>query len=95
MNNKPSWKKGDIIVLLGNYGGVLSIFEAELNPQFFSSQKNWYYGLTDCEELRPATIDDIDLEIKFQKEKVKREQLRLDKLLNFRERLDNNNTGAI
>ena len=100
MNNKPSWKKGDIIVLLGNNGGVLSIFEAEHNPQLicstlFSSKKAWYYGLRDCEELRPATIDDIDLKIKFQKEEVEREQLRLDKLLNFRERLENNSTGAI
>ena len=95
MNNKPSWKKGDVVVLLGHNGGVLSIFEAEHNPQFFSSKKAWYYGLGNCEELRPATIDDIDLKIKFQKEEVEREQLRLDKLLNFRERLENNNTGAI
>ena len=99
MNNKPSWKKGDVVVLLGHNGGALSIFEAEYTPQFcstlFSSKKAWYYGLRDCEELRPATIDDIDLKIKFQKEEVEREQLRLDKLLNFRERLENNNTGAI
>lgn len=95
MKDKPNWKKGDIIALIDNaYGNVLSIFKAENDPQycstFWSSEKDWYYGLRNCEEIRPATIDDIDHRIKFQKEKVEREQSRLDELLNFREILENN-----
>ena len=96
MTNKPNWKKGDIVVLLNhNHGdGVLHIFEAEYDPQYcstiFSSEQDWYYGLRNCKEIRPATINDIDHKIKFQKEKVEREQSRLDELLNFRGRLENN-----
>jgi hypothetical protein len=87
MSNKPSWKKGDIIALLGyNRKGVVCIFEAEHDPRYYS--KDWYYGFVNCEEIRPATIDDIDHKIRFQKEIVEREQLRLDRLLNFRERLE-------
>ena len=94
MNNKPSWKKGDIIALLGyNRKNVVCIFEAQHDPRYYS--KDWYYGLANCEEFRPATIDDIDHKIRFQKEIVEREQSRLDSLLNFRERLENNKTGAI
>ena len=93
MKDKPNWKKGDIVVLLGYSGGVLSIFEAEHDPQYCSTtinaEKDWYYGLRNCKEIRPATIDDIDHKIKFQKEKVEREQSRLDELLNFHERLEN------
>ena len=91
MKDKPNWKKGDIVVLLNSCfnGGVLSIFEAEHDPQYCStilnSEKDWYYGLRNCKEIRPATIEDIDNKIKFQKEKVEREQSRLDELLNFRE----------
>ena len=89
MKDKPNWKKGDIVVLLGHNGGALSIFEAEHDPVYcstlFSSEKDWYYGLRNCKEIRPATKDDIDNKIKFQKEKVEREQSRLDELLNFRE----------
>lgn len=95
MKEKPNWKKGDIVVLLDHNGGhgVLHIFEAEYDPQYystiFSSEQDWYYGLRNCKEIRPATIDDIDHKIKFQKEKVEREQSRLDELLNFRERVEN------
>ena len=96
MKDKPNWKKGDIVVLLNHNGddSVLHIFEAEYDPQYcstiFSSEQDWYYGLRNCEEIRPATINDIDHKIKFQKEKVEREQCRLDELLNFRERVENN-----
>jgi hypothetical protein len=94
MTDKPNWKKGDIVALIDNaYGNVLSIFEAEYDPQYcstiFSSEQDWYYGLRNCKEIRPATIEDIDDKIKFQKEKVEREQSRLDELLNFRDRLEN------
>ena len=95
MTDKPNWKKGDIVVLLDhNLGdGFLHIFEAEYDPQYcstiFSSEQDWYYGLRNCKEIRLATIDDIDHKIKFQKEKVEREQSRLDELLNFRGRLEN------
>ena len=94
MKDKPNWKKGDIVVLLGHNGGALHIFEAEYDPQYcstiLSSEQDWYYGLRNCKEIRPATINDIDHKIKFQKEKVEREQSRLDELLNFREILENN-----
>ena len=93
MRDEPNWKKGDIVVLLDHNGGVLSIFEAEYSPQYcstiFSSEQDWYYGLRNCKEIRPATLEDIDHKIRFQKEKVEREQSRLDELLNFRERLEN------
>jgi len=96
MKDKPNWKRGDIIVLLNYFGcgGVLSIFEANQDPwygkPFFSSTEDWYYGLRHCEEIRLATIEDIEHKIQYQKEKVEREQSRLDELLNFRERLENN-----
>lgn len=95
MKDKPNWKKGDIVVLLDHNGGrgVLHIFEAEYDPQYcstiLSSEQDWYYGLRNCKEIRLATIDDIDHKIKFQKEKVEREQYRLNELLNFREILEN------
>ena len=91
--NIPNWKKGDIVVLLHNSGGVIHIFEAEHDPYygktFFSSTEDWYYGLRDCKEIRLATIEDIDYKIVYQKENVEREQAVLDQLLNFRERLSN------
>jgi hypothetical protein len=94
MKDKPNWKKGDIISLINPYGGVSSIFEANQDPwygkPFFSSTEDWYYGLRHCEEIRLATIEDIDSKIQYQKENVEREQFRLDELLNFRERLENN-----
>jgi hypothetical protein len=94
MSDKPNWKKGDIISLINPYGGVSSIFEANQDPwygkPFFSSTEDWYYGLRHCEEIRLATIEDIDSKIQYQKENVEREQLRLDELLNFRESLENN-----
>jgi hypothetical protein len=94
MKDKPNWKKGDIISLINPYGGVSSIFEANQDPwygkPFFSSTEDWYYGLRHCEEIRLATIEDIDSKIQYQKENVEREQLRLDELLNFRESLENN-----
>lgn len=94
MNDKPNWKKGDVVALIDNaYGNVLSIFEAEYDPQYcstiFSSEQCWYYGLRNCKEIRPATTHDIDSKIKCQKEKVELEQSRLDELLNFRDRLEN------
>ena len=89
--NIPNWKKGDIICSLGHRGGVVNIFEAEHDPwygkTFFSSTEDWYYGLRNCEELRLANQEDIDNKIKDQIENVEREKIRLDKLLNFRERL--------
>jgi hypothetical protein len=94
MSDKPNWKKGDIISLINPYGGVSSIFEANQDPwygkPFFSSTEDWYYSLRHCEEIRLATIEDIDSKIQYQKENVEREQLRLDELLNFRESLENN-----
>jgi hypothetical protein len=94
MSEKPNWKKGDIICLLGSRGGVLHIFEAEHDPwnseTFFSSKEDWYYGLRNCKELRLATVEDIDHKIKDQTENVEREKTRLDELLNFRESLENN-----
>lgn len=93
MKDKPNWKKGDIVVLLDHNGGALSIFEAEHDPYygstFFNSAKDWYYGLRNCEQIRPATQYDVDHKIKFQQEKLEREQSRLDELLNFREYLGN------
>lgn len=94
MTDKPNWKKGDIVALIDNsYGNVLSIFEAEYDPQYcstiFNSEKDWYYGLRNCKEIRLATIYDIDHKIRFQKQKVEREQLILDELLNFHGRLEN------
>jgi hypothetical protein len=91
--NIPNWKKGDIICLLGDRGGVIHIFEAEHDPYygktFFSSNEDWYYGLRNCEELRLANQEDIDKKIKYQTENVERETAVLDQLLNFRERLSN------
>jgi len=94
MTDKPNWKKGDIVALIDNsYGNVLSIFEAEYDPRYcstiFNSEKDWYYGLRNCKEIRLATIYDIDHKIRFQKQKVEREQLILDELLNFHGRLEN------
>ena len=93
MKDKPNWKKGDIVVLLNHNGCGLHIFEAEYDPQYcstiFNSEKDWYYGLRNCKEIRLATKDDIDHKIKFQKQKVEREQEILDELLNFRGRLEN------
>lgn len=75
MKDKPNWKKGDVVVLLDHDGGVLSLFEAEHDPQYcstiFSSEKDWYYGLRNCKEIRPATKDDIDHKIKIQQKKHK------------------------
>ena len=94
MKEEPNWKKGDIVVLLGHNGSALHIFEAEYDPQYcstiLSSEQDWYYGLRNCKEIRLATQNDIDHKIKFQKEKVEREQSRLDELFNFREILENN-----
>ena len=93
MKDKPTWKKSDIVALINPFGGVSCVFEAEYDPQYcstyFSDKKDWYYGLRNCEEIRLATIEDIDHKIKFQKHKVEREQSRLDELLNFRERVEN------
>ena len=90
MKDKPNWKKDDVVALIDNaYGNVLFIFEAEHDPvycsPFWYSDKDWYYGLRNCKEIRPATIEDIDNKIKIQKEKIEREQSWLDELLNFRE----------
>jgi hypothetical protein len=89
--NIPNWKKGDIVALLHNSGGVIHIFEAEHDPYygktFFSSTEDWYYGLRNCEEIRLATVEDIDHKIKYQTENVEREKAVLDQLLNFREHL--------
>jgi len=90
-NQAPNWKKGDIICLLNIYGRVLSVFEAEHDPHYgvnsWTSKEDWHYGLRNCKELRLANQEDIDQEIKIQIENVKREKTRLNKLLNFRERL--------
>ena len=87
----PNWKKGDIIALLHNSGGVIHIFEAEHDPwygkTFFNSTEDWYYGLRNCKELRLANQQDIDSKIKYQQENVEREKAVLDQLLNFRERI--------
>ena len=89
--NTPNWKKGDIICLLSHKGGVLSVFEAEHDPwygkTFFSSTDDWHYGLRNCEEIRLATIEDIDYKIQYQTENVERAKAVLDQLFNFRERL--------
>ena len=91
--NKPNWKKGDIIALLNHNGGVIHIFEAEYDPwygeTFFSSKKDWYYGLRHCEEIRLATQEDIEDKIKYQKENVERQQSELNRLLDCSERLYN------
>jgi hypothetical protein len=93
MKDKPNWKKGDIIALIGCNSGALSIFEAERDPYYgsplFSSEQDWYYGLRNCKEFRLATKHDIDYKIKLQKEKLQLEQSRLDELLNFNEILEN------
>ena len=89
--NIPNWKKGDIVALLQNSDRVIHIFEAEHDPwygkSFFSSKEDWYYGCRNCEELRLATMEDMDHKIKYQKENVEREKAVLDQLLNFRGRL--------
>lgn len=94
MKDKPNWKKGDIIVLIGCNGGALSVFEAKHDPYYtstlFSSEQDWYYGLRNCKEFRLATKDDISHKIKLQKEKLQLEQSRLDELFNFSEILENN-----
>ena len=86
-----NWKKGDIIALLHNSGGVIHIFEAEHDPwygkTFFNSTEDWYYGLRNCKELRLANQQDIHSKIKYQQENVEREKAVLDQLLNFRERI--------
>ena len=81
--NAPNWKKGDIVALLHNGGGVIHIFEAEHDPWYVSSTENWYYVLRNCKEIRLATIEDVDKKIEYQKEIVEREQARLDKLFGF------------
>ena len=85
--NPPNWKKGDIVALLYNSGGVIQIFEAKHDPwygkTFYSSKEDWYYGLTTCKEIRLATIEDVDRKIQYQTEIVEREQARLDELLSF------------
>lgn len=74
MQNIPNWKKGDIICLLSDKGGVLSILEVNQDPwygkTFFSSTEDWYYGLRHSKEIRLATIEDIDRKIQYQKENV-------------------------
>lgn len=89
--NVPNWKKGDIIAFTNNDGFVTSIVEAEHDPQYCNtilcSKEDWYYGLRNCEEIRLATVEDIDHKIKYQTENVEREKAVLDELLNFRERL--------
>jgi hypothetical protein len=92
MKDKPNWKKGDVVALIDKaYGNVLFIFEAEHDPvycsPFWYSDKDWYYGLRNCKELRLANQEDIDNKIEYQKENVEREKAVLDQLLNFRERL--------
>jgi hypothetical protein len=91
IQNVPNWKQGDIISLLNRDGGVISVFEAEHDPQYcdtvLSSKEDWYYGLRNCEEIRLATKEDIDRQIKIQEKIVNQQQNRLNQLLNFRERL--------
>jgi hypothetical protein len=91
--NIPNWKKGDIIALTNYDGVVLSVFEAQYDPQYcktiLSSEEDWYYSLRNCKEIRLATRQDIDRQIKIQEKIVKQEQDRLDQLLNFSERLSN------
>lgn len=93
MKDKPNWKKGDIVALINNIDNCFHIFEAEHDPQYyapyFTDKKDWYYGFRNCKEIRLATIEDIDHKIRFQKQKVEREQEILDELLNFRGRLEN------
>lgn len=94
MKDKPNWKKGDVVALIDNaHGNVLSIFEAEHDPVYCSplwySDQDWYYGLRNCKEIRPATLEDIDHKIQIQKEKLERQQTWLDELINFRCRLEN------
>ena len=94
--NIPNWKKGDIICLLNNNGGVISVFEANQDPwygtTFFNSEPDWYYGLRHSKEIRLATVEDIDDKIVYQKENVERAKAHLDQLLDFRGRLSNENT---
>lgn len=82
---------GDIIALTNHNGIVLSVFEAEYDPQYcktiFSSEEDWYYSLRNCKEIRLATKKDIDRQIRIQEKIVNQEQARLNQLLNFRERL--------
>jgi hypothetical protein len=89
--NTPNWKKGDIIVLTNYSGVVLSVFEAEYDPQYcktiFSSEEDWYYSLRNCKEIRLATQNDIDRQIKIQEKIVNQEQARLNQLFNFRQNL--------
>lgn len=82
---------GDIIALTNYNGIVLSIFEAEYDPQYcktiLSSEEDWYYSLRNCKEIRLATKEDIDRQVRIQEKIVNQEQARLNQLLNFRERL--------
>jgi hypothetical protein len=91
--NIPNWKMGDIIALTNHNGIVLSVFEAEYDPQYcktiFNSEEDWYYSLRNCKEIRLATREDIDRQIRIQEKIVNQEQARLNQLLNFNERLSN------
>jgi hypothetical protein len=91
--NIPNWKRGDIIALTNYDGKAISVFEAEHDPQYcktiFSSEEDCYYSLRNCKEIRLATKEDIDRQIKIQEKIVNQEQGRLDQLFNFRERLSN------
>jgi hypothetical protein len=93
MSNNPNWKKRDIIALMNYAGSVISVFEAEYDPQYcktiFSSEEDWYYSLRNCKEIRLATKEDIDRQIKIQEKIVDQQQARLNELLNFRKRVPN------
>jgi len=93
ISNHPNWKKGDIIVLMNYAGSVISVFEAEYDPQYcktiLSSEEDWYYSLRNCKEIRLATKEDIYRQIKIQEKIVDQQQARLNQLLSFRERVSN------
>ena len=63
--NKPTWKKGDLLAMpadLQPRGSCVSdgcaVFAAESDPVFANGR--WRYVCRDAKELRPATAADLD-----------------------------------
>lgn len=64
-NQMPRWRKGDVLAIpqdLCRRGGAVSrgchVFVAEYDPVY--SDGEWRYGSRNANEVRPATIEDVE-----------------------------------
>lgn len=62
---RPNWTAGDVIAMPQNvnrFGGSIyngcAVFTAEHEPRY--AYGKWLYGHRDCEELRLATVEDVE-----------------------------------